>query len=190
VVEKTVQQGGGHGSITCENTGPVLEGDIGGDGDGAVLVAFGDNLEQELSTSLIEGEVSQFVNNQESRVLVTLNFASQLTAGFCGAEAVDYINSSSKQDAVAGQASGMAQGGGQMGFSDTRRPEQDHIGAAAQEVECQEMLELHAVKLGWPVPVPASHSFDHGEASVLDATLDAFVVPEGDLTGDELLKEL
>src|SRR5258707_10883928 len=77
-----------------------------------------------------------------------------------------------------------------MCFADTRRSEQDHIGAAAQEVECEEMLELHAVKLGWPVPVPAGHGFDHGEASVVDTTLDTFVVTQGDLTGDELLKEL
>src|SRR5260221_10514652 len=61
-----------------------------------------------------------------------------------------------------------------MGFSHTGRSEQDHIGAAVKEVECQEMLELHAVKLGWPVPVPAGHGFDHGEAGVLDATLDTF----------------
>ncbi len=77
-----------------------------------------------------------------------------------------------------------------MGFSHTGRSEQDHIGAAVKEVECQEMLELHTVKLGWPVPVPAGHGFDHGEAGVLDATLDTFVVSEGELTGDELLKEL
>ncbi len=110
VVEKTVQQGGGHGGVTSEDTGPVFEGDVGSDDDGAMLVAFGDNLEQELGTSLVEGEVSQLINNQEPRALITFNFTSQLTASLCGAEAVDYIDSSSKQDTVTGQASGMAQG--------------------------------------------------------------------------------
>jgi len=40
VVQKTVEQGGGHGSITGEDTGPVLEGDVGSDDSGAMLVAF------------------------------------------------------------------------------------------------------------------------------------------------------
>jgi hypothetical protein len=40
------------------------------------------------------------------------------------------------------------------------------------------------------VPVPAGHGFDHGEASIVDAALNTFVVPGGELTGDELLKEL
>ncbi len=61
MVQKTVQQGGSHGGITGEDSGPVLEGDIGGNDDGAVLVAFGDDLEQQLSTSLIEGEVAEFI---------------------------------------------------------------------------------------------------------------------------------
>jgi hypothetical protein len=51
VVQKTVEQGGSHGGVTGEDSGPVLEGDIGGDDDGAMLVAFGDNLEQQLSAS-------------------------------------------------------------------------------------------------------------------------------------------
>jgi hypothetical protein len=63
VVQKTVQQGGSHGSITGEDTGPVLEGDVGGDDNGAMLVAFGDDLEQQLSTSLVRGKVSQLVNS-------------------------------------------------------------------------------------------------------------------------------
>src|SRR5260370_22488397 len=77
VVEKTVQQGGGHGGVTSEDTGPVFEGDVGSDDDGAMLVAFGDNLEQELGTSLVEGGVSQVIKKQQPRVLETLIFRVQ-----------------------------------------------------------------------------------------------------------------
>jgi hypothetical protein len=70
VVQKTVQQGASHGGVTGEDTGPVLEGDIGGDDNGAMLVAFGDDLEQQLSTSLVRGKVSQLVNNQRPSALV------------------------------------------------------------------------------------------------------------------------
>jgi hypothetical protein len=40
------------------------------DDDGAMLVAFGDDLEQQLSTSLVRGKVSQ-LNNQEPTALVS-----------------------------------------------------------------------------------------------------------------------
>ena len=36
-----------------------------------MLVAFGDDLEQQLSTSLVRGKVSQLVNNQEPSALVS-----------------------------------------------------------------------------------------------------------------------
>ncbi len=49
----------------------MLEGDVGGDDNGAMLVAFGDDLEQQLSTSLVRGKVSQLVNNQEPSALVS-----------------------------------------------------------------------------------------------------------------------
>jgi hypothetical protein len=36
-----------------------------------MLVAFGDDLEQQLSTSLVRGKVSQLVSNQEPSALVS-----------------------------------------------------------------------------------------------------------------------
>ena len=72
MVQKTVQQGGSRGGITGEDSGPVLEGDIGGNDDGAVLVAFGDHLEQQLSTSLIEGRgsrVQQWIQQNRSSLI-------------------------------------------------------------------------------------------------------------------------
>jgi hypothetical protein len=68
VVQKTVQQGASHGGVTWEDAGPVLEGDVGGGDDGATFVAFGDNLEQQLSTSLVRGKVSQLVNEPSALV--------------------------------------------------------------------------------------------------------------------------
>ena len=68
MVQKTVQQGASHGGVTWEDAGPVLEGDVGGGDDGATFVTFGDNLEQQLSTSLVRGKVSQLVNEPSALV--------------------------------------------------------------------------------------------------------------------------
>src|ERR1700747_178542 len=52
------------------------------------------------------------------------------------------------------------------------------------------MFDLHAVDLGWPVPVPSGHGFDHRESGIVDSALDAAVVTQGDFTGDEFPEEL
>src|SRR5258708_32355127 len=52
------------------------------------------------------------------------------------------------------------------------------------------MFNLHAVELGWPVPIPSGHSFDDGEAGLMDSAFDAAVMAQGDFTGDKLLEVL
>ena len=54
----------------------------------------------------------------------------------------------------------------------------------------EEMFNLHAVELGWPVPIPSGHRFDDGEAGLMDSALDAAVMAQGDFTGDKLLEVL
>jgi hypothetical protein len=61
---------------------------------------------------------------------------------------------------------------------------------SGEEVELEKMFDLHAVDLGWPVPVPPGYGFDHGEAGVADPTLNAFVMAQSDFPGDEFLEEL
>jgi len=48
VMQKTIKQGGGHGGVTGEDSWPAFEGDVGGNDDRAALVAFGDNLKEQL----------------------------------------------------------------------------------------------------------------------------------------------
>jgi hypothetical protein len=41
VMQKTIQQSGGHGGVTGKDPWPVFEGNVGGTDDRAALVAFG-----------------------------------------------------------------------------------------------------------------------------------------------------
>ena len=84
VMQKSIQQSGCHGGVTGEDSGPVFEGDVGGNDDRAALVAFGDNLKEQLCTAFVQGEVAQFVNEQDPWALITLELARQLTVGFGG----------------------------------------------------------------------------------------------------------
>jgi len=119
-----------------------------------------------------------------------LELSGELASGFCGAKPVDYVNGGGKENAMAAQAGCIAQGGGQVCFSGPRRAGKDHVGAGVDEVQLQEVFDLHAVDLGGPVPIPSGHGFSDREAGVMNAALDASVVAQGDFTGDELLKVL
>ena len=91
---------------------------------------------------------------------------------------------------MAAQTCGIAQSDGEMAFSGPGRAGKDNVGAGVDEVQVQEVFDLHAVDLGRPVPIPSGHGFNDREAGVLDAALDASIVAPGDFTGDEFLQVL
>jgi hypothetical protein len=61
VVEKAVEDGGGNGAVAVEDWGPLLEGFVGGEHDGAALVALADDLEKEVSAALVDGKIAELV---------------------------------------------------------------------------------------------------------------------------------
>jgi len=119
-----------------------------------------------------------------------LDLPGELATGFSGAKPVHDVDCGGKEHAMAAQAGCIAQRDGQMAFSDPRGTGEDNVGAGVDEVQLQEVFDLHAVDLGGPVPIPSGHGFSDREASVMDAALDAAVMAQGDFTGDEFLKVL
>ena len=74
VVGEPVQQRAGQ-SLRPEHRGPLIEGQVGGDQDGAALVALAEDLEEEFRPGGGQGDEAQFVNDQqaEARVFRFLN---------------------------------------------------------------------------------------------------------------------
>src|SRR5262245_2155551 len=64
VMGQAIQQGSGHLCV-AEDAGPFTEGEIGGDEDRGALVQPADKVEQELSTGLGEGQVAEFIKDDE-----------------------------------------------------------------------------------------------------------------------------
>jgi len=64
VVGDTVEQRAGE-ALAGEDRGPYLEGQVGGDDGGAVLVAPAEDVEQELASALREGDVSELVDDRQ-----------------------------------------------------------------------------------------------------------------------------
>ena len=49
-----IEDSASDGAITVEDSGPLFEGFVGSNDDGATLVALADNLEQQVGSALID----------------------------------------------------------------------------------------------------------------------------------------
>ena len=64
VVGQPIEQRGGHLGV-AEHAGPFSEGEVRGDDDRGTLVKPADEVEQELAAGLGEGQIAEFVENDE-----------------------------------------------------------------------------------------------------------------------------
>ena len=64
VVGEPVKQSAGE-PLGAEHVGPLVEGQVGGDQDGAPLVALGEDLEGQLGRGAGQGDKTQFVYDQQ-----------------------------------------------------------------------------------------------------------------------------
>src|SRR5665648_730374 len=65
VVEESVEDGRGEGAVVVEDGRPVFEGLIGGQDDGPAFVALADDLEEQVGAAFVDGQIPQFVADQE-----------------------------------------------------------------------------------------------------------------------------
>jgi hypothetical protein len=64
VIRETVEQSGCHLWI-AEDGRPFAEGEVGRDNDGGALVEAAHEVEQELASSLLEGQIAEFIEDHE-----------------------------------------------------------------------------------------------------------------------------
>lgn len=64
MVQETVKDGRGEDGIVVKYLWPVLKGAVGGDNHGTPFVAMTDDLEEQVCSMLINGQVTKFVKSQ------------------------------------------------------------------------------------------------------------------------------
>ena len=84
---------------------------------------------------------------------VFLEFVFESVSFLSAAEVVDDVYGVGKENALAFQTGGIAQGGGQMGFAKPHGAEKDDVGVLFHKQESKEGLHLESVDTLGPVPL-------------------------------------
>ena len=66
MVHEAVEDGAGGGG-GAEDLAPIGEGEVARDEGAAALVAFGDDLEEEVGAGRVDGEVTELVEDEQTR---------------------------------------------------------------------------------------------------------------------------
>jgi hypothetical protein len=65
VMHEPVDQGRGQGVVHVEEFAPLSEGSIRGDHDRSRFITGGDNLEQQIGTTLVDGQIAQLIEEEK-----------------------------------------------------------------------------------------------------------------------------
>ena len=148
VFHQTIGNGGGDGGVV-EDVAPVGESCVGRNERAALMaVAGGDDLIEEVGSVLIERKIPQFVDDQQSRLGIDLEFANQRVIDLRSEEMVEHVHGGREQHPLIRLTGAPADDLGQVGFAHAGIANDAHAGAVAQEVEIEQTqdssLELEA----------------------------------------------
>lgn len=185
VVQEAVQDGGSEGGVVVEYLGPGFVGLVGGKDDGTSFVALADDLEEEISPSLVDGQIPQFINHEYGRAQEFLEFDSEPVGDLSSGEGVDDFDGGDEAHGVSCDTRGVPEGRGKMGLTQPHSAQENDVGSGFDEAESEEILDLGAVDFPGPTPLELFQSFEGGKAGGVDAALkrglvatDAFRIEE------------
>jgi len=141
-------------------------------------VPGGDDLIEKVRGLLIEGEIPQFVTNEQSGVRVEAEFAHQGMIDLGSQQLIQHVHGGGEEGAHVGLTGSPAENLGKVGFARPRIPDQDHVGACLEEVEVKEPEDA-ALALQARLVVLEVKGVDSGlsvEAGEVEAPLDGAAV--------------
>ena len=108
VMKQPIEDRGRNGAIAIEDGRPLLEGFVGGQNDRTALVALADDLEEQVGAALVDGQVTDLVQNERRRRQVPFQFGFERPSGLGGAQGVDDVDGIGEQHPMAGLTGGVA----------------------------------------------------------------------------------
>ena len=162
-----------------------------GDDDAGAFVAGGDELEEQVGGFGFEGDVADFVDDEQRVAAEAAELVVESAGGVGVGEAVDPFGGGGEGDAVAGVAGADAEADGEVGLAGAGRAEEHDVVAGGDEVEGAEVGDDVAFEGALVVEVELVEGLAGREAGGADAELAAVGLAGGDLAfeagGEELL---
>jgi hypothetical protein len=139
VMGQTVEQRGRHFGI-AEHTRPFAEGEIGGDDDGGALVEAADEVEQELTAGLCEGQIAKLVEDDEVHAGQMFSEPALPAVAGLGLKPVDEVDDvvEASPGAIADAAS--RDDNRQMGLAGAGAPDQHDVALLGDEATAGEII--------------------------------------------------
>lgn len=155
MVHDAIDEGGGAGGVR-EDGGSIAKGEICREDDALLLVAAGDDLEQQVGVSGVEGEEADLVDDEQSDAGVVLEAALESTGRFLGGEVEQKLGGGDEEGTVPVDDGLMHDVLGHHGLAESLRRHENDVARVFDEVEAQRRLDEGAIDRKRPVvPVAA-----------------------------------
>ena len=140
VVGQAIEQRGRHLGV-AEHAGPFAEGQVCGDDDGGTLVKPADEVEQELAAGLGEGQIAEFIEDDEVHAGQMIGETALASIPGLGLEPVDEIDHIVESTAGAAADAASNNGDGKMGLAGTGPTDQDDVASLGDEAAGGEIAD-------------------------------------------------
>ena len=166
--------GGDGGGFVGEDAVPGSEGLVGGDEEGAVFVAGGDEFEEDAGLGLILGDIGEVVEDEE---LESVEASEQVGEGEVASGALHLLHEvggAGEEDAVTVFDEGASDGGGEVAFAGAGGSEEEEVGASGEPaVSGGEGHDLGLGEHGDGGELEVGEGFAGEQACVVEVAFDA-----------------
>ena len=189
MVKEPIEQRRGHHRVAKDVT-PFGEAAIGGEDHGAALIAGVDELEEQIAAAGDDGQVSDFVDDQQRGPAQEANPLAQLPLPFGLGESADDVGKACKIDAATGLHSFHAQRRGEMALAGSGWAEEvDHL-MAVDKVELGQRENAIAIKRRLEREVESCERLDSREFGHSQRHLDAAVLAQRQFLSEQGIDDL
>src|SRR5277367_3806767 len=177
----------------CRGTGgvwedgvPVLEGEVGGHDEALLFVASADELEEQVGVSVVEGEVADLVEDEQSDVGVVAQASLECARGLLCAEVEQSLCGGDEEDGAPGEDGVVGEILGNGGLAEAAGSDEDDVSGGGEEVQGEQGFDQGSVDGVGPVPVEVGDGLELLEATAGEAPLEAspgaiFVLESGNV---------
>lgn len=139
VMGQPVEQRGGHLGV-AEDAGPFTEGEVRGDDDRRALVEPADEMEQELAAGLSEGQVAEFIEDDEVEAGQLIGEPTLPPVAGLGLQSIDQIHDVVEPATRAGADAASGDGNGEVSFAGAGPTDQYDVALLSNEAAAGEIM--------------------------------------------------